>query len=155
MEYNKGTSGAWIDADSVKTDDKVKIVSECTKQESRFKDKEGNLKTENIVKVRFQGADESKNMRLNWTTIYGLIDAFGKDSEEWIGKVLTLKTIDAMVGDTMRTIMYLIPEGFELKKTEEKKMVISRLADSEKVKQEESVSGETVDDEINPDDIPF
>ncbi len=152
MEYNKGTSGGWVDADTVTTGDKFKIVSECTKQESRFKDKEGNAKTENIVKVRFKGADESKNMRLNWTTIYALIDAFGKDSKEWVGKVLTLSTVDAMVGDTMRTIMYLIPEGFELKKTDEKKMIISRVGGLE-VKQEEVKSEES--EEISPDDIPF
>ena len=57
MEYNKGTLGGWVDLDSVSTGDKVKIVSECTNQESRFKYKEGNAKTENIEKVRFQGAD--------------------------------------------------------------------------------------------------
>ena len=155
MEYNKGTSGGWVDSDTVKTGDKVKIVSECTKQESKFKDKEGNFKTENIAKVRFQGADDSKNMRLNWTTIYGLIDAFGKDSKDWTGKILTAHTLDAMVGDTMRTIIYLTAGGFELVKNEEKKMVIQRVGGSEEVKQEESVSGESVEEDINPDDIPF
>jgi hypothetical protein len=129
MEYNKSIGGAWVKSDEVKTGDKLKIVNEVTKQDSNFKDKDGEAKTENVGKVRFEGSDEMLNMRFNWTTIYGLIDAFGKDSKEWIGKTLTVKTLDAMVGDTMRTIVYLVPEGFELAKNAEKKMEIRKVDD--------------------------
>lgn len=151
MEYNKSASGAWVNADDVSDGDKVKIVSECTKQESKFKDKDGNAKTENIAKVRFQGAEESKNMRINWATIYGLIDAYGTDSKEWIGKILTAKTVEAMVGDTMRTIVYLIPEGFEMVKNEEKKMVIRKIGGEP----EATTAPEYPAEDINPEDIPF
>ncbi len=118
-----------MDADGLESGVKVKIVAETTKQDSKFKDKDGNTKTENITKVRVSGREEAVNMRLNWPTIYGLIDAFGKESKDWIGKVLTVKTLEAMVGDTMRTIVYLIPEGFELAKNAEKKMEIRKKAD--------------------------
>jgi hypothetical protein len=56
-----------------------------------------------------------------------LIDAFGKESKEWIDKVLTTKTVDASVGGTIRTIVYLVPEGFELAKNEEKKLILRRI----------------------------
>jgi hypothetical protein len=147
MEYNKGTTGNWLNADTLQTDAKVKILTECVKQESKFKDKDGNSKSENIVKVRVQGADNSVNMRLNWATIYGFIEAYGTDSKGWVGKIATAKTVDAMVGDTMRTIVYLIPDGFELKKNEEKKLNIVRIGDTPATVE--------VSEDINPEDTPF
>jgi hypothetical protein len=159
MEYNKSQSGKWVNADEVVNGSKAKIITECVKQESKVKDPEGNAKTENIAKVRFQGAAEAVNMRLNWTTIYGLIDAFGKDSKAWIGNVLTAITKEAMVGDTMRTIVYLVPEGFELVKNEEKKLEVRRIGET-KIERP-SVIGKSEEEreypseDINPDDIPW
>jgi hypothetical protein len=149
MDYNKARGGKWANTDDLKDGQKAKILDECTKQESQFKDKDGNPKVENIAKVQFQGLTEPVNARLNWTTINGLIDAFGKESKEWIGKVLTVKLIDGLVGDTMRTILYLIPEGFELGKTADKKLVIRKIGD---VAPDES---QYPANEISPDDIPF
>lgn len=126
MKFNK-TTGAWIDPEKMQ-DAKVTIMNEVIQQDSKFKDpKTDELKTENIGKVRIEGPDELLNMRFNWTTIYALIEAFGDDSKDWIGEPLTAKTLDAMVGDTMRTIVYLIPEGFELAKNAEKKMEIRKV----------------------------
>ncbi len=152
MEYTKSVGGDWLDADKVVSGVKAKLVSEVVKQESKYKDTEGNFKTENVGKIRLQGADASVNIRLNWTSIYAMIDAYGKDSKEWVGKIITLKTVDAMVGDTMRTIVYTIPEGFELRKNAEKKMEIARVGDAPAPKDD---SVEYPSNEPNPDDIPF
>src|SRR4051812_17433583 len=124
MEYSKGGGGAWVPAEKMVNGAKVKLVSECVKQESRFKNKEGEPKTENVAKVRVQGDEQTYNVRLNWATVFGLVDAFGKESKEWIDKVLTVKVVRALVGDTMRNIVYLIPEGFELGENEEQKLEI-------------------------------
>jgi len=127
MEYTKSIGGAWLDADTVKDGTRAKIINECEKQLSSFKDpKTGEPKVQNVAKVQLEGEPAPVNMRFNWTTIYGLIDAFGKESRSWIGQPLTVKTVEAMVGDTIRTIVYLIPEGFELTKNEEKKLEIRR-----------------------------
>lgn len=152
MEYEKSISGSWIDADKVVSGTKAKLVSEVVKQDSKFKGKDGNTKTENIGKIRLQGSESAVNIRVNWSSIYALIDAFGKDSKDWIGKLLTIKTLDAMVGDTMRTIIYLIPEGFELKKNEEKKMVIVKVGDPEIVRER---NAQEIEEEINIDETPF
>ena len=151
MEYSKSAGGAWVDIDKLSDGKKVKLVSECAKQESRFKDDNGDAKTENVAKVRVQGDQQTYNMRLNWTTIFGLVDAFGKESKEWIEKVLTVKTVDALVGDKMRTVVYLIPEGFELAKNEEKKLVIRKIGVA--AAQENAIDYPA--DDPNPDDIPF
>lgn len=152
MIYETG-GGNWITGKNVNSGDKIKIVSECTKQDSKFKDTEGNYKTENIAKVRVKGAEESKSMRLNWASIYGLMDAYGNDSKEWIGKILTVKTVDAMVGDKMRTIVYLVPDGYELKKNDEDKMIIAKVGGEEQITKD--VENFDKEQEINPDDIPF
>ncbi len=126
MKYSKDIGGAWLDTKTVADGTTVKIVAETVRQESSFKDKEGNPKTENITKVQVNGDKESVNMRLNWTTIGGLIEAFGEESTDWMGNALTIKKIRSLVGDTMRDIIYLIPEGFELGENDESKLEIRR-----------------------------
>lgn len=126
MEYNKSLGGAWLDADKVVDGSKVKIINETVKRDSQFKDEDGNAKQENVAKVQFDGQDPV-NMRLNWTTIYGLIDAFGNDSKAWIGNTLTARVKEAVVGDKVRTIIYLVANGFELVKNEEKKLEIRKV----------------------------
>src|SRR5215471_17232185 len=114
MEYNKARTGKWTATDQLKDGMLATILDECVRQDSQFKDDEGNAKVENIARVRFQGLAEPMNTRLNWATIYGLIDAFGKESKEWIGKTLRVRLIRALVAGKMRTILYLVPDGFEL-----------------------------------------
>lgn len=154
MDYNKARGGKWANTDDLRDGMTASIVDECKKEESRFKDKDGNPKVENIAKVQFEGMPEAVNTRINWTTINGLIDAYGKRSEDWIHKTLTVKLVDAMVGDTMRTIMYLVPEGFQLAKTPDRKLVIRTTGVGT------TIGGpaapiEYPKDDINPDDIPF
>jgi hypothetical protein len=152
MEYNKGGGGAWVPGEKLVNGLKVKLVSECVKQESRFKNKDGDPKTENVAKVRLQGDEQTYNIRLNWATVFGLVDAFGKESKEWIGKVLTVKVVRALVGDTMRNIVYLIPEGFELGENSEQKLEIRKIGDKEVVSEEKV---EYPQEDINVDDIPL
>ncbi len=124
MKYSKDVGGAWLDTKNIAQGAKVKIVAETVRRDSSFKDKEGNPKTENVTKVQVEGEKDSVNMRLNWTTIGGLIEAYGEESQDWMGKVLTVHKVRALVGDTMRDIVYLLPEGFELGENEESKLVI-------------------------------
>ena len=137
MEYNI-TSGAWLKNEDVADGAKIKLVSECKQTVSRFKDDEGNAKTDNEVKANVEGKDEPVNMRLNWTTIYALVEAFGKDSKDWIGHVLIAKPKDATTGVSL----YLIPEGFELVRNEQKRWTIRK-------------TGGVVEPTIEPSEIPF
>jgi hypothetical protein len=152
MEYNKARGGKWTDTKQLKDGMRAKIMDECVRSESEFKDKEDNPKIENIAKVRFEGLPEATNTRLNWTTIYALIDAHGKDSKLWIDKVLTVRLVRAMVGDTMRTLVYLVPEGFELAENSEGKLEIRKQGGIAATADEADQSPK---EEINPDDIPF
>lgn len=145
MEYTK-SAGAWVDTDSVKDGTKVKLLTEVVKQESKFKDSEGNVKTENVATARFQGQDAPVNVRLNWTTIYGLIDAFGKESKDWVDKVLTVKKREQSVGDKVYDVLYYIPDGFELIKNAEKRLEVRKIGEEEII---------PVDEGPDPDLVPF
>jgi hypothetical protein len=158
MEYSKARGGKWTDVKQLKDGMKARILDECVRQESSFKDEDGNAKTENIAKVQFQGIAEPLNTRLNWTTIGGLIDAFGKESTEWIGHVLTVRIMRALVGGTMRSIVYLVPDGFELGENDEGRLEVRRADDVAREPAAASASSSGIDypkDDINPDDIPF
>lgn len=121
------TSGAWLDKEKVIDGQKVKLVSECIKKDSKFKDDEGNPQIANEVKAHFDGAESPVNMNLNWTTVYALAEAFGKESKNWIGNSLTAKVKDATTGVSV----YLIPEGFELVRGEDKRWTIKKVKSEE------------------------
>src|ERR1700722_18313925 len=91
-KYTKTIGGAWAKGSEITNGTKAKIVSETVHSESQFKDKNGNPKMQDVAKVRFDGKEEAMNMNLNRATIYGLIDAFGEESKEWCGPVLTAHT---------------------------------------------------------------
>lgn len=85
--------------------------------------------------------------------MFGLIDAFGKESKEWVDKVLAVKIVRALVGDTMRNIVYLIPEGFELGENAEQKLEIHKIGGKDDIVPEDKI--DYPQGEIDPDDIPF
>ena len=53
MEYNKARGGKWTDTKVLKDGMRAKIMDECVRSESQFKDKDNNPKIENIAKVQF------------------------------------------------------------------------------------------------------
>lgn len=110
MLFQKKTSvqGGWVKAADVVSGTKCKLITEATKQEGEYGE-------QTVAKIRFQGADEALNVRLNNTTIGGLVDAFGPDSNDWIGKVLTAHTEKSMVSGRRVTVLYLLAEGYELR----------------------------------------
>ena len=121
MKYN-ATTGAWLDKEDVTDGQKVKLVSECIKKDSKFTNPDGTPQVANEVKVQFEGMEEPVNMNLNWTTVYALIEAFGDDSTNWMGHTLTARPKDATTG----TSVYLVPEGFELYRNDDKRWAIRK-----------------------------
>ena len=152
MRYQKSNfvGGSWVKGSEVVSGSKVKIVSETEPQPSKFTNKDGSVKMQDVAKVRFQGADEAKNMNLNRATINGLVDAFGEDSKKWIGQILTAETLKMMVAGKMQTAVYLLPESYELKEDEGGYMIIINPA-----KETVQVAPSDGLDEVNPEDIPF
>ncbi len=150
---SSGISGAWVKASELENGVKAKLVSET-------EPKEGEYGTQNVAKIRFQGeTGEAKNVNLNKPTLNALVDAFGGDSKNWIGKLLTARTEQMRVGGKKVTALYLIPEGYSLQDDEGGYLVIEKEKESEQKTSEGKPvpfpNDEQNDEQINPEDIPF
>jgi hypothetical protein len=145
FEKTGGVGGAWVKASEVVSGTPVKLITEATESDSEF----GKQVT---AKARFKGAEEAVNIRINKPTLNGLIDAFGKDSKEWIGKVMTAITEKAIVGGKRVTIMYLVPENFELAEDEGGYMIVKPKVAGETPR---TRSKEEVEEDIDLSAVPF
>ena len=110
MLYTKSNSvrGEWVKASELTNGIKVKLVSET-------KPIQGEYGEQNVAQAKFNGFEGVKNVRLNKTTINGLVSAFGEESNNWIDKVLIANIEKAIVAGKRQTILYLVPESWELK----------------------------------------
>ena len=110
LYQKKGQSilGLWVKGADVTSGTKARLVSEATPTE-------GEYGMQDVAKIKIEGDNEIKNVRLNNPTVNGLIEAFGTDSKEWVNKVLTLQTEKMVVAGKRVTALYLVPDGYALK----------------------------------------
>jgi hypothetical protein len=116
---SSGVQGAWVKGKELVSGVRAKLVSETEPGPSNYKNADGTPKIQNIAKIRFEGGTESLNINLNRTNRDGLIDAFGEDSKNWIGKYLTVKTEETRIAGKLQIAVYLLPEGYILQNDEE------------------------------------
>lgn len=154
-EYDKTESigGDWIKGKDVRSGTKAKLKTEVHPSPSQFKDKDGNTQMQDIGKIMLQGDKELKNIRVNKASISALVDAFGKNSVEWVDKLLTIETMKVQIAGKMQTAVYLIPEGYELGEDANGYVAITNGTAEKVLMGDDTV--EYPEDEVNPDDIPF
>lgn len=114
-----GSGGAWLKKAEFKSGDGLKIASEAGLVE-------GQNGTQLVVKVNQRGSTEALNVAINTPSKNALIEAFGDDTKDWVGKVVTGVTEKAIIAGKRSIILYFVPEGFELKETDDGFMTISR-----------------------------
>ncbi len=115
MNYKRSSfvGGKWVNKSELfdKKIGRAKIVSETNPEPSNFPDSKGNPQEQDVCKAVFEGlSTESLKVSLNRATINGLVDAFGEDSKNWQGKVLSLE-VDKLPGKKFP--LYLIPAGYK------------------------------------------
>lgn len=140
MKIQKVTSvgGEWAKVnEDFKDGDLIKVLDEGTILEGEF----GARK---VFKVTFKQGGE-KNMSFNQTSLNNIIDGYGDDTKDWIGKKIKVFVVKQMVSNKLRNIAYLTPEGWSM--TDEGAFVGPDKGDKEL----EEITG----DEPNPEDIPF
>lgn len=160
MKVNKtsGSSGAWLKKEDIRSGEKLMISSEASLVE-------GQNGAQLVAKVRRKGSNDLFNTAINNTSKNALIDAFGDDTADWNGKVVTAITEKAVIAGKRSLILYLIPEGYELKEGSDGFMTIEREAiqiQSRKREPEYEPADEDTreaplpDEEmINPEDVPW
>lgn len=155
MKYTKTSqvSGAWLKVAELKNGDRAKLLSETKPQPSSFTNKDGSPKTQDVAKIRIDGKTETFNVSINRATVSGLIEAFGDDSKDWQGHVLTVETEKVRVAGKTVTALYLVPEGFIKTDDEGGYAVIIKKESPLPVIQTQPENQELSDEQIA--DIPF
>lgn len=122
--YKKQTSmgGAWVKAENVTNGTKCQLVSEVVPID-------GQYGTQDVGKLRMEGSDEPLNVSLNKTTLNGLVDAFGEESKNWCNQPLTIQTERMVVSGRRVTVLYLVPNGYELTEDDGGYLVVSPSID--------------------------
>lgn len=149
--YKKSTGlyGAWAKMSDLINVRRAKIVSETEPIEGKFG-------VQDVCKVQFEGIMEPLNVRLNRTTIDGLVDAFGEDSSKWQGHVLSVETETTRIGGKRVTILYLLPEGYNRIDDENGYTHIAKeFGNKKKTKELPPLENLNKEEEIKPEDIPF
>lgn len=77
-------SSMYLKADEVKKGEIITILDPGKEQESKFTYEDGNPKTEYIFTVEYK--TEQKTMRMNTASRRAMVDAFGDETLNWVGK---------------------------------------------------------------------
>lgn len=155
-EYKKqqGVQGVWAKAADIVSGTRLRLTTECVPVESTY---QGTPTTQNVAKARFEGDVEDKNVNINRPSINGLIDAFGPNSNDWIGKVLTAHTEKMVIAGKRVTAMYLVAEGYEVGEDKGGYLIVTRASRSVSPGSVADMSFDSVedDDPLSPQNIPF
>ncbi len=130
-----GIDGKWakVGAD-IRDGDRIKIL------DAGIVDDSGNFGPKKVFKIMTHSKEEF-NLGFNQTSLNNLVDGFGGETEEWVNKVVSAFVVRQMVGDGLKNVLYIAPEGWT-------------MDDDGKFAPEKSLSKE-IPDGISPDDIPF
>jgi hypothetical protein len=130
---NASVQGKWVNKKDIKSGTKCKLVSEVKTVPSDFKNDDGTQKDQNLGKLLLEGEGEALNVAVNRQSIDALVDAFGDDSLTWVNKTLTAVTERTTIGGKRVTVLYLVPEGYEVTEDAGGYVVIARSGEGEKV----------------------
>ena len=83
--------------------DILKVISAGIEQEGEFG-------TQRVFKIEVPGGEE-KNLSFNQTSINHLIDEYGDNTEEWVGKKVKAWIIKQNVAGKFRDVVYLTGEN--------------------------------------------
>ena len=158
IQKTSSVKGAWVDKSQLKNGQRAKIVGEPSYEPSNFKNADGsNQKDQLIAKVHFEGQKEAVNFPLNQTTINGLVDAFGDDTNGWQGQYLTVDVETGRTAGKASYTCYLIPKGFEKTNDENGYAVIQKVGSGTQTsapKQDDDIP--VIEDNINGEEVlPF
>lgn len=111
--------GEWVEGKALKSGDVVVLTDAAFEMPSQFSnEKTGELKKQTVAHCTINGQSGKKDkpliVRINVVSQEALIDAFGDDSEKWIGNNLIVQKEKTRVGGKAQIAVYLIPEEWKL-----------------------------------------
>lgn len=138
IQLDTSVSGDWAKAEKdIRDGDRIKIVDAGQIQEGKFGE-------QYIFKIMTKDKKEF-NLAFNRTSRNTLGRGFGTDTEDWKGKVVKTFVVRQMVGDGLKYVLYLAPDGWIM--TDDGEFMAEGASEPE--------PEELPTKEISPDDIPF
>lgn len=139
--------GTKYEAD-IKNGDKVKILNAGDVVTGEYGD-------QHVFQIETRNGE--KNAPFNQSSINALVDSWGDESEEWVGKEVKVLTKKGTFGGKKGIAAYFVPDSYELDDYGE--LVKGKTVGDTDVAYPESETsngdGTTPADELNPEDIPF
>lgn len=77
-------------------------------------DEEGAYGPKMVFKVKVPRDVEEKNLSLNQNSINNLVEAYGEETDDWVGKQAKAYVVKQMVGKEMKNVGYFVGRGFAL-----------------------------------------
>lgn len=106
------------------------------------------------IVFKIETKNGERNMRMNQTSQNYIIDAFGDESSDWVGKEVKVWVFDMNISGKMKAVIFLTaPTWIKTRIGGEVKLVPS--ASSNPLETAPVTKLGEVADDINPDDIPF
>ncbi len=72
----------------------------------------GDFGDRHVFKVETKNGE--KNLTFNQTSMNNLIDAYGDDTDTWLGKETKVYIVKQMVGDGLKKVCYLVGKGWTM-----------------------------------------
>lgn len=114
IDISEGIGGDYAKVGKdIRDGDIVKILDAGQVQVSRFKDEDGKSKDEYVFKVRTKDTPPL-NLTMNKTSRVNLGKGWGNETLEWVDKKAKAFVVKQMVGDGLKNVLYLAPEGWEM-----------------------------------------
>ena len=110
------TGGGYLKAKDVKNGEVIKFLDEGRWEASdKFKYESGDPVQNCIFKVEYQG--DEKQYRINKASRVAMIEAFGDESKDWVGKQATMMVIPTPNGNDKMIVLQPIADNRTPKQT--------------------------------------
>lgn len=107
ITLDAGVSGDWAKiGEHIKDGDRLQIKNAGQVIEGKF----GEQYVFSIMTLKKQ----EFNLALNRTSRNTLGRGFGTETEDWVGKVVKAFVVKQMVGDGLKNVLYLAPDGWQM-----------------------------------------
>lgn len=150
VEKSGGVGGSWIDKKALKSGDLIKLTTEAEWVPSSLNPEEKQL----VAKCKVKGMEGEFNLAINSPSRNALIDAHGKDTKDWIGKLLTAAVETGIFAGKRGVMLNLVPEGYVVAEDAAGFIVIRPKVEPPSVVARQR-SAEEIAEDINLDDLPF
>ena len=101
--------GPFLKASELQGIETVKITAEADWVDGSFTNPDGSKKQQYVCEVERQG--DKRRLKLTIASCQEIAPVYGRDSKEWIGKDITVESVNVMVGSSMKQSIFCKPVG--------------------------------------------